>query len=423
MTRVALIAKPGATHTGVGRYVATLAQGVRDLGLDVRQAAPVLPPLPGAAWGLLRRAGIDARSFLLNYPLWASYPAADVYHLTSQNLASVLCFRRPRRPVVVTVHDIIPYLLRNDPALSPYRNRGDRLFDRLAMSGLRRADRLVADSEYTRQRLVDYLHIPQERIEVVHLGVDPDRFRPLPVSSDIYARYGLRAGVRYLIYAGSEDARKNLPALVKALAVVRGDRGDVELLKVGRAHHAAGRQELIALSEQLGVRSAVHFLDDVPEADLPLLYGLAAVCVMPSLYEGFGFPVLEAMACGTPVICANATSLPELAGDAAIVVDGGAGFAERLAQELGRLLRDPELAGELRARGLARAARFRWSETAGRMARLYGELGAKAGGATGIEGILSGGILSGVPSAVWAERSRRGPEHFDPVRRTPGGSE
>jgi len=123
------------------------------------------------------------------------------------------------------------------------------------------------------------------------------------------------------------------------------------------------------------------------------------------------------------VICANATSLPELAGDAAIVVDGGAGFAERLAQELGRLLRDPELAGELRARGLARAARFRWSETAGRMARLYGELGAKAGGATGIEGILSGGILSGVPSAVWAERSRRGPEHFDPVRRTPGGSE
>lgn len=417
MTKVAFIAKPGALHTGVGRYAATLAQGVLDLGFDVAHAAPALPPLPGATWELLRREGIDARAFLENYPLWTSYPSADVYHLTSQNLASAILFGRPRRPVVVTVHDIIPYLLRNDLQLSPYRNRVDRLFDRMALAGLRRADRLVADSEYTRRCLVDHLHLPHGGIDVVYLGVDHVRFRPHPPSPELYARYGLRAGTRYLIYAGSEDARKNLPALVRALAVVRRDLADVELIKVGRAHHAPARRELIGLSEQLGVRSAVHFLDDVPEADLPLLYGLAEVCVMPSLYEGFGFPVLEAMACGTPVICANATSLPELAGDAAILVDGGAGFVERLAEQLVRLLCDRELREELHVRGLGRAARFQWSETAARMGRLYRELAAGSNGAVAAERSRRRTI----PAHL--ERSDQGARGRRTVRPAPGESE
>lgn len=381
MTNVVLVSKPGAAHTGVGRYAATLAERLRSLGLDVDRVAPALPPLPNAGYAMLQRVGVDARSFLLNYPVRAKYPEADVYHLTSQNLASVLLFRRPPGPVVVTVHDIIPYMLRDDARLRSYRNSADRLFDRLALTGLRRAHRLVADSEHTRQCLIGHLHIPEDRIEVIYLGVDHRRFRPQSVSPEVFTHYGLRPGTRYLIYVGSEDARKNLPVLVEALAVVRRDLTDVELIKVGRAHHAPGRQELIELSEQLGVRSAVHFLDDVPEIDLPLLYSLAAACVMPSLHEGFGFPVLEAMACGTPVICANASSLPELAGDAAILVDVGAGFEERLAEELNHLLRDRELAGELRARGLARASRFRWSETAGRMDRLYGELAGRTSGA------------------------------------------
>lgn len=380
VTRLALLAKPGAEHTGVGRYTGALANGLRDLGLDVTRVAPALPPLPEAGYDLLQRAGMDARAFLRNFPVWARYPQADLYHLTSQNLASLLVFRRPRGPVVVTVHDIIPYLLADDPEFSPYRNLGDRGFDRLAMAGLRRADRLVADSEYTRRCLVEHLGIPTHRIEVIYLGVEHERFYPRPVPAEVFARYGLRPDGRYLIFVGSEHARKNLPVLVMALATVRaaglrGDLSDVELIKVGRAHDESARHQLLALSEHLGIRSAIHFLDDVPEDELPLLYNLADVCVMPSLYEGFGLPVVEAMACGTPVICANATSLPELAGDAALLFDGGDGAVVRLAEALRRVLTDQPLSAELRARGLARAARFRWSETARQVAWLYGSLG------------------------------------------------
>lgn len=383
MTGVALVAKPGAAHTGVGRYVGALAESLGSLGLDVQRVAPALPPLPDPAYAALRRAGMDARAFLLNFPLWAHYPPADVYHLASQNLASLLMFRRPRGPVVVTVHDIIPYLLRDDPQLSPYRSLADRAFDRLAMMGLVRADLLVADSDYTRRCLIEHLHVPAGRIEVVYLGVDHDRFRPRTVPAELFTRHGLRPDARYVIYVGSEDARKNLSALVEALAAVRSTLGDVQLIKVGHAHHEAGRRQLISLSDRLGVRSAVRFLDDVSEEDLPLIYNLAEVCVLPSLYEGFGFPVLEAMACGTPVICADATSLPELADGAAILVAAGADFAGRLATELRRLLADRVLADQLRFRGLARASQFRWSDTAGRMARLYGDLVIRAGGAPG----------------------------------------
>src|SRR3954452_13917200 len=108
-----------------------LRVGLQDDGMAVASVAPTVPPLPGAVYTLLRRCGADVRTLLTNFPLWARYPVADVYHFTSQNLASLLLFRRPKGKVVVTVHDIIPYILRNDAQLSSYRTVADRLFDRL----------------------------------------------------------------------------------------------------------------------------------------------------------------------------------------------------------------------------------------------------------------------------------------------------
>src|SRR4051795_7248569 len=102
--RVALIAKPGNAATGVGRYTRMLRVGLQDDGMAVASVAPTVPPLPGAVYTLLRRCGADVRTFLTNFPLWARYPVADVYHFTSQNLASLLLFRRPKGKVVVTVH-------------------------------------------------------------------------------------------------------------------------------------------------------------------------------------------------------------------------------------------------------------------------------------------------------------------------------
>jgi glycosyltransferase involved in cell wall biosynthesis len=150
------------------------------------------------------------------------------------------------------------------------------------------------------------------------------------------------------------------------------------LIKVGRPHFDPERRRLAMLAEQLGIRPAIHFLDDVSEKDLPVLYSLADVCVMPSLYEGFGFPALEAMACGTPLVCARAASLPEIVGDAGIIVNCGSPGAGELAEGLRHVLTDNIRREELRASGLARAARFDWRDMVCQAINLYdGRRGAR----------------------------------------------
>ncbi|MCG8351027.1 MAG: glycosyltransferase family 4 protein [Chloroflexales bacterium] len=369
--RSVLIAKPGHPNTGVGRYVRMLDHGLREDGVEVMQVTPVAPPLPDAAYASLRRLRIDLRSFLLHYPLWANYPPADVYHVTSQNLATLLLLRRPTGRVIVTVHDIIPYMLRNDPQLCVYRTFADRLFDRLALLGLRRADHLIADSQYTRQCVVEQLGMEPGKIDVVHLGIDHQRFRPVAASPALYARYRLPVDRRYLIYVGSEDPRKNLGALLHALATVRQTCPDVALIKVGRAYFERERQRLLDLASSLGIGDAIYFLDDVPEDDLPALYSLATVCVLPSLYEGFGFPVLEAMACGTPVVCAWVASLPELVDKAALIFRPDGNNGAEIAAAIRCLLTDELRRQELAGAGLAQAANFRWDRTAARTCAVY----------------------------------------------------
>ena len=310
--RVAMIAKPGGPNTGLGRYMQILHKGLLADGVSAVRVAPAVPPFPNTWYSLLFRLSIDLRTFLTNYPVWVKYPRADIYHLASQNLASLLIFHRPKGKVIVTVHDIFPYMLRNEPHLNTYRSLADRWFDRIAMKGLRWADRLIATSQYTKQCIVKHLGISPDKIQVVYTGINHDHFQPLAVPSDVYDRYGLARNRHYLIFVGSEDPRKNLATLVHALAKIRRKEPDVELIKVGHAHFDRERYRLIELATQLGVQTAMHFLDDVSEDDLPFLYNLADICVMPSLYEGFGFPVLEAMACGRPVVAARSASLPEL---------------------------------------------------------------------------------------------------------------
>ena len=318
--RVQLVSKPGTTKTGIGRYAFELERGLRAAGVDVRSAS-LTQPLPEPVARLGRRAGYDVEAFFRSYPLRADVRPGYITHLTSQTLATLLLTQRLPRPVVVTVHDILPYLLRDDPALSVYRNQAQRLFDALAMRGLRRADRLIADSHYTKRTVVDALGIPAGRIDVVHLGVDTERFRPLPVPNAFRMRYGLPADRRYVLYVGSEDPRKNVPLLLRAFAMVRRELPDLILLKVGAAAFPEQRVRHRELAASLGIADAVRWIDDVPEEDLPLCYNVADVLAFPSRYEGFGFPVLEALACGTPVVALRASSVPELVGDAAVLID------------------------------------------------------------------------------------------------------
>jgi glycosyltransferase involved in cell wall biosynthesis len=366
--RVALITERSGPRTGIGRYVQMLYSGLEAAGVDVVQAMPRLPQLPNVSYRIFGLLGRDLQAFLTNYPMWSAYPEADVYHLATQTLASLLLFRRPKGRVVVTVHDIFPYMLRKDSQLrSPYGT--DHFYHRLAMAGLRRADHLIAVSHYTKRCLVEILGLPPERITVVYHGIEHERFRPLPVSEAIRERYGLPAGRPYLIYVGSEDPRKNLKTLVSALARVRRELPGVELIKVGRSHFEWERQRLMELATELGVRAALRMLEDVPEDDLPLLYNLADLYVTPSLYEGFGFPVLEAMACGTPAVCVKAGSVPEIVGSAGVQV---VPFdVETLASTVVALLRDSERRSQLRLRGQRNAAGFTWSATVEKTTAVY----------------------------------------------------
>ncbi len=396
--RVALVTRPEGVTTGTRRYAVELARH-QTRRVEVVRGAPLGAPAPMIVKRLLRRAGLDVDTFFGAYPIRARLPQADIYHLTTQTLATLLLRPGRPRPAVVTVHDIIPHLVRDDPRLCTYRHPLHRWFDRLALAGLQRADHLIADSAWTKRTLIEHLGLPPERIDVVPVAADHDHYRPRPVPDDLRRRYGLAPDCRYLLYVGSEDPRKNLETLLIAVAALFREHADVRLLKVGAAHHLDEHRRLCRLAARLGIADRVVWLDHVPEADLPLLYNAAEVFVMPSLFEGFGLPLLEAMACGTPVVYAAASALPEVAGEAGLGVDPRDPAA--FAAALGKLLDTPDLRARLRAAGLAQAERFSWSRAAEETHAVYARSRAARAGPGGAEAATAIGLRMGsaVPRA------------------------
>ena len=364
--QISLIAKRDDNMTGLRRYTDTLRQHLIEQSVDVQLSFP-RSPLPGAVERLLHRAGWDLATALQNYPVRVYAEPAAVYHLTSETLATMLVFQN-LAPTIVTVHAFFTYFLGDDPDLSMYRRRVDRWFDLLAVRGLPRAQAIIAVSEYVKSQLVQRVGIPSERIHVIPEAVDHDVFYPAEPSADLKARYGLPDGCRYLLYVGSEQPRKNFLLLLRAFACLKSRISDVRLLKVGQPEVDTERQKALALIDELGLHDDVIFCGHVGQ-DLPAFYRFADLFVFPSLYEGFGFPPLEAMACGTPVVCSNTTSLPEVVGDAALLFDPE--DEDTFVELMARALSDGTLAQDLRRRGLENAHRFRWSDTAARTADLY----------------------------------------------------
>jgi glycosyltransferase involved in cell wall biosynthesis len=262
-------------------------------------------------------------------------------------------------PVVVTIHDLsfirFPDLFR--PANRLYLTVLTRL-------SARRARRLIAVSAHTAAETTRLLGVPAERVDVVYHGVDP-AFRPLPDGA--VAAFRQRRGLpeRFVLFVGTLEPRKNLARLVEAFARIRSNR--VGLVLVGGKGWLY--DDLFARVETLGLSEKVMFPGYVTKDELPFWYNAATILAYPSVYEGFGLPVLEAQACGTPVLTSNVSSLPEAAGDAALMVDPY--DVETLATELNRLLEDKLLQHELRERGLAHAQQFSWPHTAQKTARVY----------------------------------------------------
>lgn len=168
--RIALVAKPGQADSGVGRYTLRLAEALRGEGHEVLLVHPLVPVPYLLVRLLCRWPGWDLEAFFHNYAVWARYPRADIYHLTSQNLASLMILCRPPGLTVITVHDIIPWLVRDDPELRSYPRRWHELFDRAAMWGLQRADHLIADSTYSADSLSEAPYEPLPQASVVPLA-------------------------------------------------------------------------------------------------------------------------------------------------------------------------------------------------------------------------------------------------------------
>ncbi|MFQ5944721.1 MAG: glycosyltransferase family 4 protein [Anaerolineae bacterium] len=263
---------------------------------------------------------------------------------------------------LLTVHDLsfLRYPDLAAPGLAWYLEAAVR-------RSVARADLIFADSKATREDLIDLWQMPERRIVVVYPGVRRS-FAPVTLPArleEIRRRYDLPP--RFFLSVGTLEPRKNYPALLAAYARARSSGLEHGLVVAGA--EGWGYEAIYRAVERLGLQSSVQFLGFVPEADLPALYSLADAFLYPSLYEGFGLPPLEAMACGTPVLASNAPSLPEILGHAAQLLSPF--DAEGWAAALGRAVEDQGLRAEMVRRGRARAAKFRWEDAADQVLEAY----------------------------------------------------
>jgi glycosyltransferase involved in cell wall biosynthesis len=262
-------------------------------------------------------------------------------------------------PMVVTIHDLsfirFPELFRATNRI--YLTVMTRL-------SARRARRLIAVSAHAASESAELLGVPRDRIDVVYHGVDP-RFRPLPDDTIAAFRQEQEVPEQFVLFVGTLEPRKNLSRLMEAFARVQ-DKQTMLVLVGGKGWLY---NDLFAKVEDLGLENNVVFTGYVPNEDLPLWYNAATVLAYPSLYEGFGLPVLEAQACGTPVLTSNVSSLPEAAGDAGMLVDPY--HVEAIAEGLNELLANQKQRRRLREQGLAHAQGYTWAHTARETAHVY----------------------------------------------------
>jgi alpha-1,3-rhamnosyl/mannosyltransferase len=307
------------------------------------------------AWATYTNLAALALANHTNLPLLDRLAAkADIFHVSS------LVRNPPRRPLLTaTLHDLTTWTM---PELHLAANR--RADDQLA-DNLRRADGIIAVSETTRQDAIRLLHIAPEKLVTIHSGVAEAFFDvPAGAVADVRARYRLKRA--FILFVGTIEPRKNLGGLVSAYrALAASLKEEFELVVAGPMGWADAETERL-------VRS-VRYLGYVPEGDIAALTAAAAVFAYPSLYEGFGFPVAQAMAAGVPVITSNVSALPEIAGDAAELVDPRS--PTDLREALKRVLLDPGLRAAMSRRGKVRAENFRWEACAAKSWRFFEEVG------------------------------------------------
>lgn len=267
------------------------------------------------------------------------------------------------KKLVVTVHDVIAVLFPRDIPL------GARLyFGRWMPFSYRRADKIIAVSHHTKKDLVKHLELPPQKIIVIYEAAG-EKFKKLPRVQVETIKKKYQTGSNYILTVGTLSPRKNLDFLIKVFARVRAKFTNVNLLITGKwGWYYEG---LFSLAKKLGIDNKVIFTGYVNDDDLPALYNGAMAFVFPSIYEGFGLPPLEAMACGTPVVASSTSCIPEIVGEGGILLP----FKEKeWVSTLSRLLKSPPLREKFSRLGRKQARKFSWQETARQTIKVYESL-------------------------------------------------
>lgn len=370
----ALVDVGPAVHqrAGLSRYTTSLVEAMMRLGpgrVDLRlfynrhsghaapqawnQLATSSLPMGQLAWRLSVLASSATR--IPYFPLQGAYRGCDVYHATEHLLPWLPL------PTVLTVHDVI---FEHYPQYHTWTNR---TFLRLAMPLFaRRATRIIAVSRATARDLTQLYGIDADKIAVIYEGVDA-AFRPPPVDIIGAVRQRYSSDRPYLLMVGTLEPRKNHALAFEVLARLKAAGYPHRLVIVGAEGWLF--EPVRAQLARLDIDVDVIFTGYVPGEDLPALYAGAACFLMPSLYEGFGLPVLEAMACGAPVVCSDVSSLPELVGDAALMASPT--DLDGMCAAVRRVLDNGGLADELRKRGVLRARRTSWDTAARETVEVY----------------------------------------------------
>lgn len=301
-------------------------------------------PAPSSIFTLVGNIiGKDLNTVFRGIPLaFPELKEDEIIYCANQNLVIPLLWKK--RKCIVTVHDLIP--LTN----AEQNNILRKCLFFFIKKALCKATHIIADSQHTKKDIVKFTGYPEEKITIIPLGIDHNVFFDKKIKRE----------ENTILYVGSDAKRKNIALIIKAIAVLAKEMPAVKFVKVGLAQDAKMRLYLQELARKLGIEKNIIWRDY--SNNLANEYNNATAFVFPSLYEGFGFPVLEAMACGCPVICSNRTSLPEIAGDAAVYVNGE--DENELVAAIKRVLSNKQLQEKLRKKGYAQAKKFTWRKCA-----------------------------------------------------------
>lgn len=288
------------------------------------------------------------------------YPYFDFYFLTLP--------LKKQTKTVVTIHDVTPLIF---PQYYPAGLRGKLKFfiQKLSLKGV---SAIITDSESSKRDIAEYLNYPKEKIHVAYLAPE-EEFKKLETKkwkTEISEKYNLPE--RFILYVGDVNYNKNVEGLIKVFGSHRTLSSDLKLVLVGKSftdNSLPEVQRLLQLIKQLGLEDKIILPGWIPEEDLVKIYNLAEVYCQPSFYEGFGLPVLEAMACGCPVVCANSSSLPEVCGEAALMVDPH--DDNGIAKAIKRITTDKKLANDLVEKGFKQSKEFSWEKTAKETINVY----------------------------------------------------